>query len=669
MTQYVGVLPRMVSIRQSFLHWISGALKVAHTVQGLPQWKWIRLGILLVVDISIMVAAYYSSFVLRLDDVFIQGFEHVFQATLPYFVAIHLGVFVIGGMYRQVWRYANPKNALLIGRLLVVGTVLCYAVIYSLFSPQMILPRSVFLIALALSLIAQIAAKFSWRGFIYLKKSMGVPDKERCLIYGAGVSGESLVRQMMSTHSFDYQPVGFIDDDPGKRGRIINGLKILGSGADLEEIARVNRVNVILITLHAAPGKVLRTIVQTCQQAELAPLIVPDLARSLAEDLPRPRPVDIKDLLKRSPKSINRNETCGFFRNKSVLVTGAGGSIGSEIARQVLAAGPSKLVLVDACEFNLYNLEQELSASTDDHVLVPSLGSVTDSAHLDEIFAKYRPECVLHAAAYKHVPLVEANVVSSIKNNVVGTRMVAEAAIKYGVRNFVLISSDKAVRPTNVMGMTKRVCEILVQAMHKKFGHGCKFSAVRFGNVLGSSGSVIPRFLAQIEQGGPVTVTDKRMTRYFMLISEAVGLVLQSVVKTKGGEVFVLDMGEPVNIYDMAEQLITLAGKKPFVDIEINITGVRPGEKLFEELIIEDAERHEIHEDIFIAHPEHFAYEDALRAVDNLVELANEGEEQAAKTILADLASNRLHREDWGDSNDQRMGATSMNSEPVGEAG
>jgi FlaA1/EpsC-like NDP-sugar epimerase len=364
----------------------------------------------------------------------------------------------------------------------------------------------------------------------------------------------------------------------------------------------------------------------------------------MAEKIPDPRPVHIQDLLRRSPKSVQKEVIKDFFQSRTVLVTGAGGSIGSEICRQILETNPGVLLLLESSEYNLYKIQRELEEKKTSIPIIGIMGNVTDEAFIDHVFLNHRPDYVLHAAAYKHVPLVESNPLSGILNNIEGTKIVANACIRYHVRNFLLVSTDKAVRPTNVMGMTKRACEILVQSLHQLHGHGCRFSAVRFGNVLGSSGSVIPLFMDQIKKGGPVTVTDPEMTRYFMLISEAVGLVLQSAVKSRGGEIFVLDMGDPVNILEMAKQLIRLAGKEPGQDIDIVITGLRPGEKIFEELIIEGAERHELHEDIYIARPENFSGTLALEMIDNLLVYAKGYKTQEALVILADLASNSLHK-------------------------
>jgi FlaA1/EpsC-like NDP-sugar epimerase len=625
--------------RSQLKQWIFAAINFLTSSLHSPWWMWLRFCILIWLDILIVAASYYTAFVLRLDDLLLSGMDLIFWQTLPIVVGVHIAVFFLGGMYRQIWRYANFKSAILVGKLVLSATVLASGII---FLRSDIPPRSVPFIYLTLVVTLQIVEKFCWRGLLSLTISLSDVKKERCLIYGAGTSGELLARYISTTQSFPYKAVGFIDDDPNKRNRVIHGIRILGAGMDLTEIAQTHDIHTIIIALHAAPGQVLRKIIRWCNEAKLAPLIMPNLANSMADDLPGPRPVNINDLLCRSPRSVERGEVTRFFGERTVLVTGAGGSIGSEICRQILEAKPKKLILLDSCEYNLYAIDTELSTTKPKSELICILGTVTDSNFIEDVFRNQKPDCVLHAAAYKHVPLVEANSIVSITNNIRGTQVVANACIAHGVKNFLLISSDKAVRPTNVMGMTKRVCEILVQSQNSQ-KTTCSFSAVRFGNVLGSSGSVIPRFLDQIKNGGPVTVTDLRVTRYFMLISEAVGLVLQSAARASGGEIFVLDMGDPVNIHDMAKQLICLAGKQPGVDIEITFTGLRPGEKLFEELLIEGLEQHKLEGNIFVARPEEFSSSLALNMIAELLKHAENRNEKSALHLLSELASTHFH--------------------------
>jgi FlaA1/EpsC-like NDP-sugar epimerase len=458
--------------------------------------------------------------------------------------------------------------------------------------------------------------------------------RRRALIYGAGSAGELLARHVSANPSFPFSAIGFLDDDLNKRGKTIHGLKILGSGDEIVRLATKFNVEVILIAIHSAPGWVIRKIFDACKEAKVQPLIMPDMANVLGQDVIQPRPIDVGDLLRRAPASIDQVKIENFLRDRTILVTGAGGSIGSEISNQVAAKSVKKLVILDSSEFNLYKIDLSLREAFPSLEIVPILGSMTDQRLLDTVFSKHRPTCVLHAAAYKHVPLVEQNILTGITNNIYGTKLLAETAAKYGVERFVLISSDKAVRPTNVMGATKRVCELVIQCLHQIHKNKCHFCAVRFGNVLGSSGSVIPRFLDQIKSGSPLTVTHKEMTRFFMLTSEAVGLVLQSSAMSDGGEIFVLNMGEPVNIYEMARQLIMLSGKEPDKDVKIQITGIRPGEKLYEELILEGSETHTVHEDVFIARPDEFDVLETLSKIEKILELADQGKTADARAEL-----------------------------------
>jgi FlaA1/EpsC-like NDP-sugar epimerase len=390
----------------------------------------------------------------------------------------------------------------------------------------------------------------------------------------------------------------------------------------------------------SATGKVVREALSRCQAAGVKALIMPDMANALGDEVFQPRPVDIRDLLKRSPKEVDQTEIGAFFSGKTVLVTGAGGSIGSEICRQVLRYGPRHLLVLDASEFSLYQIDEELrprkGPRTEIHAL---LGSITDSRFIETVMRRFCPDYVLHAAAYKHVPLVEINPLQGIYNNLEGTRVLAEMAQRFAVKKFLLISTDKAVRPTNVMGATKRCCELLIQTLHGQADSRTAFCAVRFGNVLGSSGSVVPKFLQQIQSGGPVTVTHPDITRYFMLTSEAVGLVLQSITMSRGGETFVLDMGEPVRVADMAHQLIQLAGKTPEKDIEVIYSGLRPGEKLYEELILEGAEERTLHENIFVMRPRAIENGRVRAALDDLLDVTKQGQESSAIKLVKELAS------------------------------
>ena len=412
--------------------------------------------------------------------------------------------------------------------------------------------------------------------------------KKRVMIVGAGKSGAALIAEMQNSDKVNFAPVCVIDDDPEKIGRSVNGVKVVGSTYEIKKYAKKFGVDEIHVTMPSVDRRRVSRIIARCNDAGCPVKILPGLYQ-LADgqvSVSSMREVDIQDLLGRDPVKVDINEIIGYIEGKTVLVTGGGGSIGSELCRQIASHRPKELIILDIYENNAYDIEQELKRTHKNLNLVTLIASVRDSNKIRDVFEKYRPQIVFHAAAHKHVPLMETSPNEAVKNNVFGTFNVARYADAYNVETFVQISTDKAVNPTNVMGATKRICEMIIQAFgrHSK----TKFVAVRFGNVLGSNGSVIPLFRKQIKEGGPVTVTHKDIIRYFMTIPEAVSLVLQAGAYAKGGQIFVLDMGEPVRIYDLAYNLIKLSGFEPDVDIKIECTGLRPGEKLYEERLMDE---------------------------------------------------------------------------------
>ena len=602
------------------------------------NWKALRVAILLLADVLAICFSYWLAYYLRLDTLEFGAYYPVFLNTLPVFIVCCLFAFWINGIYRQLLRFANSSTA----RMIVVCTLAASATAYigiRLFSSKPYPPKSAPLIFfLVFSLLSGIL-RFAWKIIYDYRASLVRSEKERCIIYGAGAGGDLFARHFLSNPYFPYDPVGFIDDDPNKTGRTIHGFKVLGTGDSLASVCREHGVKTVVLAIPSAPGKTIRRIYDTCYKSDLNPLVMPDIANVLDNKIVQPRSMDIADLLKRSPASVNRKAILSFFKGKKVLISGAGGSIGSEICRQIATLNPESLILLDFSEYNLYQINMELEDRFMGIIpVVPILGSVKNKKLIDDIFSTYKPDCVLHAAAYKHVPIVEINPVSGIRNNISGTRTLAEAALQHGVQNFILISSDKAVNPANIMGASKRCCEILIQSLFYLNRGKCRFSAVRFGNVLGSSGSVIPRFMDQIKNGGPVTVTHQDITRYFMLTSEAVSLVLQVAAFSQGGEIFVLNMGEPVKIYDMACSLITLAGKKPGDDIEITFTGLRPGEKLYEELILEGTEQTSLHNDIFVLQTSISDPQDNIRRIDEILHAAEENDLAKTVKLVKDIA-------------------------------
>jgi FlaA1/EpsC-like NDP-sugar epimerase len=576
---------------------ITELTKVTNTVLGLS--RPVKRVIALFVDISTCVLTVWLAFYLRLNE-----FVPLTGSTLlPVFVSIFLAIpiFVTSGLYRSIFRYSGlPAMGAMARAMLLYGVLFASLFTFYGFSG---VPRTIGLIQPLLMLIfvgASRAFARVWLGGLYLSqinKSM-LPQ---VLIYGAGSAGRQLASAM--ENSFEMRVVGFLDDDDRLQGNVLNGLPILNP-SDLDEVLVEMPVTDVLLALPSVSRQRRNEILKSLSAHKLSVRTLPHLSdiasgRITVNDL---RELDIDDLLGREPVKpngllLNRNT-----HGKTVLVTGAGGSIGSELCRQILSTFPQKLLLVDMSEFALYQIHQELQTQWEAHAgegeaceLIPLLASVCDAVRMQDIMATWKPQTVYHAAAYKHVPLVEHNPAEGVRNNVLGTRVCAEAAAANGVHNFVLISTDKAVRPTNIMGASKRLSEMVLQALaHHSTQATTTFSMVRFGNVLGSSGSVVPLFRDQIKSGGPITLTHADITRYFMTIPEAAQLVIQAGAMGTGGDVFVLDMGQPVRIVDLAKRMVELSGLllkdelHPDGDIEIAITGLRPGEKLFEELLIGD---------------------------------------------------------------------------------
>ncbi len=451
-------------------------------------------------------------------------------------------------------------------------------------------------------------------------------DSVNIMVVGAGNAGDVLIREMKSSDKINMTPVCVIDDDKNKIGQYIDGVKIVGNTSKIVEAAKDYLVDEIIIAMPSVNKKRLGDIVKECKKTRCGVKVIPSVGQLAAGQVTvsNVKDVSIQDLLGREQISVNLEEIMGYIEGRIILVTGGGGSIGSELCRQIAEHNPKQLIIVDIYENNAYDIQQELKRKHQNLNLLVLIASVRDSKKIDNIFKTYRPEIVFHAAAHKHVPLMETSPNEAVKNNVSGTFKVADAAGRFGVEKFILISTDKAVNPTNIMGATKRICEMIIQTMNKRYD--TDYVAVRFGNVLGSNGSVVPLFKKQIEEGGPVTVTHKDIVRYFMTIPEAVSLVLQAGAYAKGGEIFVLDMGDPVKIYDLAENMIKLCGLEPNKDIDIKITGLRPGEKLYEErLMAEEGLKKTANQMISIGKPLKIDEENLLNKVQELyIEAYNE---------------------------------------------
>jgi FlaA1/EpsC-like NDP-sugar epimerase len=542
----------------------------------------------LVADAGLIALAWWLAFELRFDQGVPRYYDTLFRRTILIVVAIKLVVFVLFRFYDRWWRYVSIRDMWSAVRGVTAASLVASLTVY-FFSPvtQVRLPRSVAVMdwLLLLGLIA--GTRLLARSVIERPGTGIVARGKEVLIVGAGDAGQLVIREMQRNRQLGYTPIGIIDDDPRKKNLRIHGVRVLGTAADLAHILRDNRPDEVLIAIPSASGEARQQIVTVTRKGNIPVKTLPGLYELISgeSDLATQiRPVQVEDVLGREPVEVDLESTAAYLREQTVLVTGAGGSIGSELCRQIVRVGPQRLVLLDQGETALFEIERELVDERGFAACIPVLADCKSRTKMQQIFERYRPAVVFHAAAYKHVPLMEANPLESVRNNALGTRVVADAAVASGAQRFVLVSTDKAVNPKTVMGQSKALCEWIVEAYGAREDVPTRFVAVRFGNVLGSSGSVIPIFRRQIAKGGPVTLTHPDMTRYFMTIPEAASLVVQAGAIGGRGDVFVLDMGEPVRIIDLAMQMIRLSGKDPEHDIDIEIVGTRPGEKLHEEL-------------------------------------------------------------------------------------
>lgn len=560
-----------------------------------------RTVVMLTVDALLINAAVYVALLLRFDGMVHPQYLSLYIRHIPLITAINLLSFLVFRLYSRVWEYASINELFSIFKATTSSLLVIIALI-ELFN-QPYLPRSIYIMSwLGITLLIG-TSRLWWRLFrdYHLQpKKIG----RRVLIVGAGDAGAMLAREIQSNPSLGLSAVGFIDDDPGKSDKVMLGLQIHGSRSEIPALVREMQIDEIIIAMPSVNRSEVRSIIDVCKQTSASLKILPDIYRSSTGPMiNRVRDVQMEDLLGRDAVEIDLKQVSGYINKKTVLVTGAGGSIGSELCRQIAEFRPRQLVILDNCENNLFDIEMELNDTGYGNDIAVELADVKHRHNIELIFSKYRPQVVFHAAAYKHVPMMERHPEEALRNNVLGTLNTAEMAHKYGTEIFVQISTDKAVNPTSVMGATKRIGELIIKDINRT--SSTRFTAVRFGNVLGSRGSVIPTFKKQIERGGPVTVTHPDMTRYFMTIPEAVELVIQAGAIARGGEIFVLDMGEPVRIADLARDLIKLYGYQPDEDIEINYTGTRPGEKLYEELFSGREEMAAtLHERIFISRKE-----------------------------------------------------------------
>ncbi|MGH8397654.1 MAG: polysaccharide biosynthesis protein [Gammaproteobacteria bacterium] len=547
------------------------------------------------VPVSILLAFWMRLNLHVLDHAALRSVIELATIAIP----VHAITFWLFGCYRGIWRYASIPDLLRLAKSVAAGAVVTAILCFMLWRLGNT-PRSVLILYPILLFGGVTSARLIYRMVrdktLHLDSGRG----PKVLIAGAGKAGEMLVRDL--EHSRQFTPVAFVDDSSAKQGHDVRNVRVRGTTNDISSLIDELAIEMVLVTMPSASSAVMNKIVMQCAQHSVKCRTLPSLAELAGGrvEVSRLRAVTVEDLLGRDPVRLDQQAVAAFIKGKRVLVTGGGGSIGSELCRQIGKHDPGVLIVLDSSEYNLYHIERELSSTYPALVFNAMLGSVCDEHNVDALFAQYKPQVVFHAAAYKHVPLVEDNVISGILNNVCGTRAVADAAAKHGVETFVLISTDKTVNPTNVMGTTKRVAELYCQGLSQP--GGTHFITTRFGNVLASAGSVVPLFEQQIADGGPVTVTHPEITRFFMTIPEAASLILQACAIGKGGEIFVLDMGEPVLIRDLAEKMILLSGLQPERDIRIKYIGLRPGEKLHEELFYAQEElQRTVHPKVLLA--------------------------------------------------------------------
>ena len=600
-----------------------------------------RIMALFVLDIMAILVASFMAIFLRFEFKFRdipQNFWEAYINILPFTILLTLVFFVVWKLYRSVWRYASATEMVNIAMATtcaaVAQVVLCY-------TTNNLMPRSYYLLYWFFLFGITCGVRFSYRILRILnmkRQSMGKNNsRTNVMIIGAGAAANSIVKEIEASQYLNLTVKCFIDDNQGCHGKFLRGVPIVGGRDKITDAVGQYAIDEIIFAIPSASRQVRKEILDICKETGCKLRTLPGMYQLINGEVSvsKLKDVEIEDLLGREPIKINIDDIIEYVSGKIVMVTGGGGSIGSELCRQIAGHNPKQLIIVDIYENNAYEIQQELMRKFPELNLKVLIASVRNTNRMDKIFETYRPEIVYHAAAHKHVPLMEESPNEAIKNNVFGTYKTAKAADKYGVKKFVLISTDKAVNPTNIMGASKRICEMIIQMMNEK--SKTNFVAVRFGNVLGSNGSVIPLFKKQIAEGGPVTVTHPDIIRYFMTSPEAVSLVLQAGAYAKGGEIFVLDMGEPMKIVDLAKNLIKLSGYKVGEDIEIKFTGLRPGEKMYEELLMsEEGLKQTANKMIFIGKPIEFDKEEFEKQLERL-KTVGESEAVCIKEVVKEI--------------------------------
>ena len=562
----------------------------------------------------------------------------IYSILIVYSIISLVSIYYFNG-YSSLWRYAEIDEVIIIAKACIVNTALLIGVVLLMKLP---IPFYFYYInyIMNVAIICGIRIVYRYLRHCRLRK-ISSSDVSRVLIIGGGNGGSMVINELYNNPQLNKVPVAIVDDDRSKIGRIMHGVPILDSTYEIESIVKKMKIDEIIFAIASINNERKQEILKICNQTKCRVRTIPGIYEIIdgKVDIKKIRDVEIKDLLGRKPVEVNLNEISRYITDKVVLVTGGGGSIGSELCRQIAANNPKMLIIVDIYENNAYEIEQELIRLYKGNInLKTIIASIRDVKRMDRIFEQYNPNVVFHAAAHKHVPLMEVSPGEAIKNNVFGTKNIAELSHKYGVSRFVLISTDKAVNPTNIMGATKRAAEMIIQTMNEC--SKTEFVAVRFGNVLGSNGSVIPLFKKQIEEGGPITVTHPEIIRYFMTIPEAVQLVIQAGSMAKGGEIFILDMGQPVKILDLATNLIKLSGLEPGKDIKINYSGLRPGEKLYEELLMaEEGIIDTQHEKIFIGKPIELDKDFLYTKLDELKERVHNEDVDSIESIMKEIVT------------------------------
>ncbi len=558
--------------------------------QKIVNQLWFRRTLLILLDLVCVVFASYFALATRFEFVVREIPEEYLQEMLEYepaFVVVTVLIFGLFRIYSSLWEYAGVRELFNIVWACIITGVVDLGIVLT---NNGHLPRSFYLLNAIYLVIFVSGTRFVYRTARLRRQRRNMPWKKskNVMLVGAGEAGKMLMMELQNSCHLNQKVQCVIDDDPSKQGKFLRGVKIVGGREDIPRYVKQLGIHQIIIAIPSAGAAHLKPILTICQETGCELRILPGIYQLVNNEVSvsKLRPVSIEDLLGREEVRVELDDILGYVAGKTILVTGGGGSIGSELCRQLANHGPSRLIIFDIYENNAYDIQQELKRSYPDLDLVVLIGSVRDTKRVNKVMETYRPQIIYHAAAHKHVPLMEDSPNEAVKNNVLGTWKLAKAADRYQVEKFVMISTDKAVNPTNIMGASKRICEMIVQTFAKH--SATQFVAVRFGNVLGSNGSVIPLFRRQIAEGGPVTVTHPDIIRYFMTIPEAVALVLQAGAYAQGGEIFVLDMGEPVKILELAKNMISLSGYVPGRDIEIVFTGLRPGEKLYEELLMKE---------------------------------------------------------------------------------